>query len=827
MTRYFTFLIGALFAFQTATAQKPSCSSDSYSSEVLHEEPISETCIEYEIKVSYDGTKSFGLSHYSIAIPCGEVKDVSNSENWKMVFGKDKTTGVYGLKVDDIGGFGEGGADSFTIKFTWCSSSSCTKELGVVSYKFGQCVSYDTLSHEDDTDPTPTCSTLLASLQKNNATCSTTNDGQLQAIIQEGQEPFVYAWSNGANTPTIQNLPAATYSVTITDANGNTLTLTEQISAPSLIVVTETVVNPSCSGVNNGSITLAVEGGTGGYTFSWSNGSTLQNLSNLASGFYTVTVTDLAGCSTVKTIVLANGAVISAEVSFIRPSCTQANGSIDITPVGGTAPYTYLWNNGATTQDLQNVVAGNYLVTITDAGGCLARKIYTLTVNNTLLIQNKVTPINCAGDTFGAIDLTISGGTSPYTYKWLDGPTTEDRSGLTVGSYQVTVTDAVGCTAQSVIGVNKQTLQVTSVVTQPTCAGSPGSITVTPTGGTGSYTYIWSNGETDNTVDNLTPGNYTVVITDAAGCSEFQSFFIVAPTAIDATSVINNTQCGSEGSFAIDISVSGGKIPYTYLWSTGATSEDITGLQAGTYSVDIKDAYGCELTKEYIVDPASVIWTCIINTPTASVVCGSAGNMLSTGVADAETYQWAVTSTDNSWSITSGTADSSVVYTAGNAGSSATFTLSITKNGCTQTCSYTVTGGCIERDNTGGGDPTSTDPCTIQPTTNVAALIEPTQTEEPIEEVIKQTEEVNVINAYPNPFKDNLKLEWTAPDDDNVSLEIFDIQGSRLSVVYEGEVTAGTRYSFDWSSTGLQGKVYYLKYTSSKKVGYNKLLRTR
>ncbi|MBA4053581.1 MAG: hypothetical protein C0490_02615, partial [Marivirga sp.] len=311
--------MGVLFTFQIAAAtQKPSCSSDSYSSEVLKEEQISETCIEYEIKVSYDGTKSFGLSHYSIAIPCGEVKDVSNSENWKMVFGKDKTTGVYGLKVDDISGFGEGGADSFTLKFTWCSSSSCIKDLGVVSYKAGRCVSYDTLSNDNDPDPDPdttqTCSTLLASLQKKNITCPTAIDGQMQAIIQDGQEPFVYSWSNGANTSTIQNLAPGKYSVTITDAKGNTLTLTEQISAPPPIVITETVGNPSCSGVNNGSIGIAVEGGAGGYTFSWSNGSKVQNLSNLASGFYTVTVTDSAGCSAMKTIVLANGAVISAEV---------------------------------------------------------------------------------------------------------------------------------------------------------------------------------------------------------------------------------------------------------------------------------------------------------------------------------------------------------------------------------------------------------------------------------------------------------------------------------------------------------------------------------
>lgn len=826
MKRYFTLFIGVLFAFQVAALQKPSCTSDSYSSEVLNEKQVSENCIEYEIKVSYDGTKSFGLSHYSIAIPCGEIKNATNSENWKMVFGKDRKTGVYGLKIDDISGFGERGADSFTIKFTWCSSSTCIKELGIVSYKAGQCVGYDTLSNEEEPDTTQTCSTLLASLQKKNATCSSITDGRLQVVIQDGQEPFIYSWSNGGNTAAIQNLGAGTYSVTITDAKGNTLTLTDQISVPPAIVISETIINPSCSGTNNGSIALAVEGGAGGYTFSWSNGSKVQNLNNLASGFYTVTVSDSTGCSTNKTIVLANGAVISAEVLFTRPSCTQANGGIDITPVGGVAPYTYLWSNGATTQDLQNVAGGNYLVTITDAGGCLTRKIYTLAVNNTLSIQQKVTPISCAGDTFGAIDLTISGGTSPYTIKWLDGPTTEDRTGLTLGSYQVTVTDAIGCTTTSLIGVNMKTLQVNSIVTQPTCSQSLGSITVTPIAGVEPYTYSWSNGDTDNTIDNLTPGNYTVTITDAAGCSEFQSFFIVAPTAITATSIINNTQCGDEASFSINISVTGGKSPYTFLWSNGVTAEDVSGLTAGTYTVDIKDAYGCQAKKEFTIDPLSINWSCLINPVSAPIVCGSVGNMLSTGVADAGTYQWTVTSTDNSWSITSGSADSLVVYTAGAAGSSATFTLAVTKNGCTQTCSYVVTGGCVVRDNTGGGDPTSSDPCTTQPTTPPVVVEEP-KPEQPAEEDSKKCAKTSIVGAYPNPFKSKVNLEWTAPSNDVVRVEIFDTHGNRLNVVYEGAVTAGKLYSFDWTAPTSKGSVYYVRYTSSKTVTYKRLVRDR
>ncbi len=826
MKHYFTLLIGLLLAFQAAATKKPSCNSDSYSSEILKEEQISETCIRYEIKVSYDGTRSYGLSHYSIAIPCGEVKNVSNSENWKMVFGKDRTTGVYGLKVDDISGFGERGADSFTINFTWCSSSSCTKELGVVAYKAGRCVDYDTLSHSDDPDTTQTCSTLLASLQKKNATCSADSDGELKVIIQDGQEPFVYTWSNGATSSSIQNLATGNYAVTIKDAKGNILTLKGEITAPPPIIINESAVNPSCSGLNNGSIALNVTGGTGAYTYLWSYGSIEQDQSNLPSGFYTVTVTDSIGCSSVKAIVLTNGSLISAEASLSNPSCAQTNGAIDVTPIGGITPYTYLWSTGATTQDLQNVAAGSYLITITDAVGCLTRKIYTLGINNTLLIQHSMTPTTCAGDNSGAIDLTISGGTPPYTIQWQDGPTTEDRSGLTVGFYQVTVTDAAGCSTQSTIGVNKKPLQVSSIVKQPTCAQGLGSISVTPTDGVPPYTYLWSNGETGNVIDGLAEGNYIVIITDATGCSETQSFFIVPPTVIDVTGVINNSQCGIEGTFGIDITVTGGQFPYTYLWSTGSTSEDISGLSAGTYSVDIKDGSSCVVKKEFIIDPVSINWSCLIDPLTTPVVCGSVGNLLSTAIADATTYEWSVTSTDNNWVITSGNSDASVVYTAGNVGSSATFTLSVTKNGCTQTCSYTVANGCIARDNTGGGDPTSNDPCTTPPTTP-PVVEEPTHPEDPGEEDPGHGCKVHIVRTYPNPFKDKVKLEWKATANDRVRLEIFDAHGNRVSVVYDGMVTAGTNYSVDWSATGCKDWVYYFRYTSSKKVDSGKLVRKR
>jgi hypothetical protein len=856
-------LVGLLYVGVSETAaqkfkhkNKPTCEGNSYSSEIISRNVISETCVEYEVKVSYDGTRAFGLSHYTLAIPCGEVKNISNSENWKQVFGKDPTTGVYGLKIDDINGFGEKGADSFTIKFTWCSDSSCEKELGVVSYKAGLCVDYDTLSYDhgddgggngggddnggnedddgsgdggDDDNPgdsTSTCSTLAARVQKVNALCAGGNSGQLQVIIQDGTGPYTYRWTTGETTSAILNLIPGNYSVTITDANSNILTLSETISAPEAITIAEAVIHPSCSGSTNGSIDVTITGGSGAYTITWSNGSTEQDLTNLAGGAYTITVTDTAGCVVQKTITLNNTTSLTVGVAFTHPTCTQINGIIDITPGGGVAPYTYLWSTGATTQDLQNGSAGTYSVKITDAVGCSIDKVYALRIVSPVVLSYVVTPTSCVDNGTGGINLTVSGGTAPYTYLWQDGATTEDRNALKAMLYKVTVTDAVGCTASANISVFKKTFEVTSQVVEAKCTGDLGSITISPVDGISPYTYSWSTGDTDNSVTDLAAGVYSVTITDASGCSRTMVYVLTTPSAITATSVTSNAQCGAEGAYAIDLTVSGGKSPYTYAWSNGATSEDLNGLNSGTYAVAIKDASGCTTTHEVVINATTSTWSCLISSPLVQAVCKSVSNILSTPVAGATTYQWTVASTDNSWSITAGSTTSSVVYTAGNAGSSATFTLVITNAGCTQTCAYkTATNGCIEKDNTGGGDPSTGDPCATDSTSAPTTTPEPAE-EKPVEPAEEEEETKLNVCAYPNPFVDRIKFEWTASEDDYVQVDIYDGLGRKVCEVFSGEVRKGQSCKADWIPNGQQDKtIYFYKYRSSKKVEQGRLLK--
>jgi hypothetical protein len=250
---------------------------------------------------------------------------------------------------------------------------------------------------------------------------------------------------------------------------------------------------------------------------------------------------------------------------------------------------------------------------------------------------------------------------------------------------------------------------VPSRITHPGCPGeSNGSIAILePTGGEGPYTYLWFNGETSSSISGLPAGMYSVIVTDNTGCSRELFFGVTDPQPITASAQISNDQCNAEGFFEINLTPSGGTLPYTYQWSDGSTSQDRELLPSGTYSVVITDAKDCSIEKEMTIEADSIAWSCLITPLQVMPVCGSAGNILLTTVPDA-TYLWTVASPDSGWSISAGNTNDSVTFMAGGINTSATFTLMITKDGCTKTCSYTLS-GCLE-DSTGGEDPGGEDP---------------------------------------------------------------------------------------------------------------------
>jgi SprB repeat/Secretion system C-terminal sorting domain len=447
--------------------------------------------------------------------------------------------------------------------------------------------------------PSAVATTVTGSM----STCGASN-GSLTATTTGGTGAYTYRWSTGATTATISGLAAGTYTVTATDANGCTASRSMAITTSAQITVTTSTTAARCNGVASGSATATASGGTAPYTYRWSNGGTTATISNVAATTYSVTATDAAGCTSIQIATVSQPTGISLFVDVTDATCTNGTGRITNTVSGGTAPYTYLWSTGATTLSLTNLSGGSYTLTVTDASGCT--RVSTTTVNFVAPPTVNLTPTNiaCNGGSTGAVAAVVTGGTAPFSYAWSNSATSATLTGLAAGAYTVTVTDARGCTAtRSVTLTQAAIIVITPTVVSATCLPA-GSIAVVATGGSGTYTYLWSNGMTTATISNLAGGNYTVTVTDGNGCRNSLTVNVPSVISTNFTSTIAVTkalvfQGGRDGEATV--TPVNGRAPYTYRWSNGGTLATATGLTAGTYTVTITDANGCTTTNSITI----------------------------------------------------------------------------------------------------------------------------------------------------------------------------------------------------------------------------------
>ncbi len=456
---------------------------------------------------------------------------------------------------------------------------------------------------------------VLSNYNGFNVSCFNSTDGAANLTITGGTSPYSVVWSTGQTNQTITNIGAGTYSANITDSNGcNTNTSITLDQPTSIQIPTNNQTNVSCFGGNDGAIDLTVSGGVPNYSYSWSNGATTQDISNLSIGNYNVTITDANNCTVTNSNTISQpNAPLSLTSNSSNILCFgSTSGSIDITITGGSNPYSFLWSNGATTEDINNLTSGNYSVIITDSKGCqLNQSLFLLQPAAPLTLILNETDVSCLGGTNGSIDLTVNGGTSSYTYTWSNGLTTQDISNLTAGIYTVTTTDANACSDSASITISEPqtTIQFGSIITQIICFNdADGSITLTPQGGTAPFIYSWSNGETTASINSLSPGNYSVNALDANNCSFVNQYTITEPQILTAATNGVNVNCFGESTGSIDLSVNGGTLPYTFIWSNGSTTEDINNLSAGNYTVTILDVNSCSLNiSELITEtPTSV-----------------------------------------------------------------------------------------------------------------------------------------------------------------------------------------------------------------------------
>jgi len=435
--------------------------------------------------------------------------------------------------------------------------------------------------------------------------------GNAWVQVSGGQGPYMFQWSNSLGTNDSITTVAGTYTVTVTDANGCQTSGTAVIAAPIYPIVGIGGTDPSCFGLSDGSVTTTVTG-ISPFTYLWNNGATTDSIAGLGANTYSVTVTSTTnGCIGTGTFTLINPSYLSLTASANPTLCFgTATGYATALATGGTGAYSFQWApSGGTQSQANNLIAGPYTVTVTDANGCTNQTSVVVANAPQLTVSSSVTNVQCAGSNTGAIDVTITGGTGIPQYSWT-GPSgftqlNGDIVNLAAGNYFLTVTDANNCTATHSAVVNGPTNQIVAqfVNVQVPCTGqNNGSLTINASGGTPPFTYLWNNGETTAVNNSLTPGNYTVTITDANGCV----FGPIGQTLLGNPSM-NITIPAELTNYCVGSGVpqgptiSGGTFPYAVQWEDPngvlfATSEQIEPLMSGLYTLTVIDGSQCSQT---------------------------------------------------------------------------------------------------------------------------------------------------------------------------------------------------------------------------------------
>lgn len=477
------------------------------------------------------------------------------------------------------------------------------------------------------------------------ATPANCTDGAavVSAISPSAVLPVSYRWSNGATTSGITGLTSGIYSVEIIDAQGCRATMdTAAAYMPYSVFVPQTTVisvplsvTPATCTSTDGSISATPSGGTAPYSYSWSNGAMSDVNNGLSVGIYYVTVTDANGCSGEANAFVGTGTMISVSASSSPSLCTSNTGNASVTVSGGTAPYSYQWYTSPAqySATATGLAPGTYTYKVTDAFGCTQTGVVTVApINNIIASFSSSSPM-CAMSN-GSIAVTATGGAAPYSFLWSNGSTSSSVSAVAAGSYNVRITDNMGCKVNAPFSLASYSpITVGLSVADATCRfNSDGSITATPVGGTAPYTYTWNNGSTASVISGLGSGYYSVSVADAAGCltntsahvgydaSVTDCYCTVEGTVYADTNASCTMDAGERGVVHAQVYCSG--IGYTYTDANGHYSFMVpSGSYTVTYTADANmplsacqpnniavtatAAPGCVQTVDYAVSPVA------------------------------------------------------------------------------------------------------------------------------------------------------------------------------------------------------------------------------
>ena len=596
------------------------------------------------------------------------------------------TVGANSDDIDNIICYGDtitltgSGADSYTWDNGVIDGTgfvpTTTQTYTVTGTTSAGCSDTDTI--QITVNPLPNIDSLVTT---DVTVCSLPYNGSITTYASGGGGGFTYSFNNGSfiSQNYLDTLGAGIVTVVVIDANGCQNSDSATIGTNNgLNIDSVYVTDVLCNGDSSGIITIDAPGAN---QFSIDNGVTFDTsytFTGLPAGNYSIMVLDLGNCQAFDAVTINEPTAIQLTSNVTNYACGQL-GEASVQATGGIPPYNYLWSTGDTTSAITGLQPDTFFVTVTDNHGCVESLTVIVGSNGgTAQIQTASTDVSCNGFADGTATAVMTNGSAPYTYQWNMGDSTSTVTGLSAGTYYVTIVDAAGCAGNDTVIINEPpALDITSLPTDVSCYSfNDGSIFISVTGGTPGYSYLWNTGDNTAAISSLGSGYYSVTVTDSNSCStSVDSIYIKEPDSLYIyLSNATNPFCYNGNDGAISVYGMGGTQPYSYTWNTGDSTETLNNLTAGTYFLTLTDINACHDTAEFtLTNPEGM--TISADYGVDSIVYQGYINLNVTGGTQPYTYEWSNAATNQNLSGLS----------------SGNYLVTITDfNGCAQTDSFNI-----------------------------------------------------------------------------------------------------------------------------------------
>jgi len=529
-----------------------------------------------------------------ITNPCPTITVSTTSQTNVLCFGN--STGAATVSAS-------GGAASYTYTWTPGSLNGASQSNLAAGVYTINVVDANLCPGSGTVTITQPAAAISASASSTPTNCGSST-GTATATPAGGTGSYTYSWSpSGGNSAIAPNLAAGPYVVTVTDGNGCQTTANTTVTTnggPTISVVSFQDI--SCFGAADGSATVSGSGGSGTLSYSWMPGSlTGTSQTGLSANSYTVTVTDGGGCTNSASFTIAEPTeIILSSSNIVSANCGVNDGAATVNASGGSGGYLYSWSpTGGSAATASNIPGGVYTVDVDDSDGCTSSiSIVVPSIGGPTVTLTSSTDVSCFGDNDGTATVSATGGTAPYTYAWTPtGGSSASATALTAGTYNVAVTDDIGCIGSVSVTIGEPSqIAITETISPVICGTIDGQISTSVTGGSGSYTYDWTpNGESTTSLTGLIAGTYGLTVTDSDGCSQTESYIVgtTGSLTITASPVSTTIQAGE----TVQLNASGAT---SYIWtpSTGLDCFDCpdpiaSPTQTTIYTVTGTDSSGC------------------------------------------------------------------------------------------------------------------------------------------------------------------------------------------------------------------------------------------